>query len=196
MAGLEKIIDQIRAESDQAAEKLLSEAKAQAEAILTASAAEADAQCAEIEKAGARAAAGIIERGRSAAALKKRQRLLAEKQALMKETVDAAKERLKGLETGAYFNMLRKLAVKAAAPGEGVLILSAADLHRLPADFESGLSAELAKNGAGLTISKEPGAIDGGFILSYGGIEENCSIDALFDAAKEQLQDKAQELLF
>ena len=38
--------------------------------------------------------------------------------------------------------------------------------------------------------------INGGFVLTYGGIEENCSIDALFDAAHEVLQDKVQEILF
>lgn len=33
-------------------------------------------------------------------------------------------------------------------------------------------------------------------MLSYGGIEENCSIEALFYAARERLQDRVQELLF
>ena len=33
-------------------------------------------------------------------------------------------------------------------------------------------------------------------VVSYGGIEENCSIEALFYAARERLQDRVQELLF
>ena len=47
-----------------------------------------------------------------------------------------------------------------------------------------------------LHISGDTRDIDGGFVLTYGGIEENCSIDALFDAAHEVLQDKVQEILF
>lgn len=47
-----------------------------------------------------------------------------------------------------------------------------------------------------LTVSRETRDIDGGFVLSYGGIEENCSIEALFYAARERLQDRVQELLF
>ena len=38
--------------------------------------------------------------------------------------------------------------------------------------------------------------LDGGFILIYGGIEENCTIRALFDARRETLQDQVHGLLF
>jgi V/A-type H+-transporting ATPase subunit E len=38
--------------------------------------------------------------------------------------------------------------------------------------------------------------MSGGFILLYGDIEENCSFDALFLQAKEELQDKVRDYLF
>ena len=47
-----------------------------------------------------------------------------------------------------------------------------------------------------LHVSAGSRDIDAGFVLTYGGIEENCSFDAIFDSARETLQDKAQELLF
>ena len=34
------------------------------------------------------------------------------------------------------------------------------------------------------------------FVLIYGGIEENCTFPALFDAKREQLQDLVHRLLF
>ena len=49
---------------------------------------------------------------------------------------------------------------------------------------------------ASLKISREAREIEGGFVLSYGGIEENCSFDALFASAGEQLQDVVQKILF
>ena len=107
-----------------------------------------------------------------------------------------AKAELKGLETGAYFDMILKLAVKSAQPGVGELLLSKKDLERLPEGFEDRLNASLKDKGAVLHISGDTRDIDGGFVLTYGGIEENCSIDALFDAAHEVLQDKVQEILF
>ena len=66
-------------------------------------------------------------------------------------------------------------------------------------NFADTLNAALVaggKEGAALTVSSETRDIDGGFVLTYGGIEENCSFDALFDSAHEMLQDKVQEILF
>ena len=40
------------------------------------------------------------------------------------------------------------------------------------------------KNGGSLKISKEGRNIENGFILAYGGIEENCTLRAMFDAKK------------
>ena len=42
----------------------------------------------------------------------------------------------------------------------------------------------------------EPCAIDGGFVLIYGGMEENCSFSALFDANREDFLDAAKAVLF
>ena len=92
--------------------------------------------------------------------------------------------------------MLLKLAVKSAQTGEGELLFSAKDLARLPEGFEEQINAALKDKGAVLHVSAGSRDIDAGFVLTYGGIEENCSFDAIFDSARETLQDKAQELLF
>ena len=99
----------------------------------------------------------------------------------------------------AYFENIVKLAVKASQNGKGTILFSKADLDRLPEIFADTLNAALVaggKEGAALTVSSETRDIDGGFVLTYGGIEENCSFDALFDSAHEMLQDKVQEILF
>ena len=36
----------------------------------------------------------------------------------------------------------------------------------------------------------------GGFVLSYGGIEQNCTFKALIDAEREKLTDKVTKVLF
>ena len=196
MAGLEKIISQIQSESEAAAGKILEEARAQADGILEEARSEAQAECAQIEKRMERSSANILERGRSAADLKRRQELLAEKQKLIGETIAMAKAQLKELDEAEYFDKVFKMAVKAAQPGEGNLLPAARDAGRIPADFEEKLNAALKDTGAVLHILSETRDIDGGFILTYGGVEINCSIDALFDSAQELLQDKVQEILF
>ena len=50
--------------------------------------------------------------------------------------------------------------------------------------------------GADLKISEEAAEIKNGFVLDFGGIEENCTFDALIDQNIEELQDKVKSLLF
>ena len=52
-----------------------------------------------------------------------------------------------------------------------------------------------SKNGR-LTVSEEVSNIENGFILAYGGIEENCTLQAMFDAKRDELSDKVHHLLF
>ena len=124
---------------------------------------------------------------------------LAEKQVLIGRIIGEAKQQLKNMPQEAYFENIVKLAVKASQNGKGTILFSKADLDRLPENFADTLNAALVaggKEGAALTVSSETRDIDGGFVLTYGGIEENCSFDALFDSAHEMLQDKVQEILF
>ena len=84
-----------------------------------------------------------------------------------------------------------KLIKKNIQNQPGQIAFSQKDLDRLPADF-----AEKLKEFS-LTISdKAQENLDNGFILQYGGIEANCSFDALFAEAKESLQDQVRDLLF
>lgn len=195
MAGLDKIISQIKEESQKAAERTRAEARSKADEILAQARADAERECVDIERRSKQAVANILERGRTAAELKKRV-LFWLKSRDSSATIGMAKAELKGLETGAYFDMILKLAVKSAQTGEGEILFSKKDLERLPEGFEDRLNAALKDKGAVLRISGDTRDIDGGFVLTYGGIEENCSIDALFDAAHEVLQDKVQEILF
>ena len=65
----------------------------------------------------------------------------------------------------------------------------------MPSDFEEKIIAAAAEKGGSLVLSKER-SIEDGFILVYGGIEENCTLKALLDAKKDELQDKVNEILF
>ena len=110
MAGLDKIISQIKEESQKAAERTRAEARSKADEILAQARADAERECVDIERRSKQAVANILERGRTAAELKKRGAVLAEKQRLIGATIGMAKAELKGLETGAYFDMILKLA--------------------------------------------------------------------------------------
>ena len=88
------------------------------------------------------------------------------------------------------------MAERYALPKDGEAAFSARDLKRMPKDFPQKLSAAAQKVGGALAVSKDPRAIDGGFVLIYGGMEENCSFGALFDANREDFLDAARAALF
>ena len=196
MTGLEKILSQIGSEAQQAADETLAQAQAQAQDLVKAAEEEGNAQSQRIAQQAQTAVKDILSRAQSAAALQKRRAMLQAKQEIIRDVISQAKASLFDLEEQEYFDVIVKLAKKNVLPQKGEILFSQADLQRLPQDFEQTLNRAVADQGASLTISRETRPIDGGFVLSYGGVEENCSFTALFDAAHENLQDQVHELLF
>ena len=194
MSGLEKILDDIRQEADTAAGALLQEARKKADAAVDEANADAGNIMEDAKKRALAEAAQTKERAKSSADLKKRQMILAKKQELIGALLEKVKEKLLALPDAEYFAAVKKLVVRSVS-GDGKLYFSERDLKRLPAGFEEQLNSELAGRGK-LTVADEPRSIDGGVVLSYGGIEENCSFDALFRANAEELQDVVQKILF
>lgn len=196
MTGLEKIIGQIKNDSEAAAAKVLAEANAKADQILNAARKQAEEECGVISQSSTAEAADRLARAKSGAELKKRKKILAEKQILIGEIINKARVSLDYLPDTEYFGLILKMAVKFSLPQEGVILFSRRDLDRLPQGFEDTLNAAVGEKGAKLAISEETRNLDGGFVLVYGGVEENCSFTALFDSAQEVLQDKVHKLLF
>ena len=97
------------------------------------------------------------------------------------------------MPTEEYFAYILKMVEKHALSQKGEIAFSKADKKRLPQNFRIDL--EKASGGT-LKLSRETRDIDGGFVLIYGGIEENCSFKAIFNADREKLADKVNTFLF
>ena len=196
MTGLEKILSQISSEAQQAADETVAQAKAQAQDLVKAAEEEGKAQSERIAQQAQAAVKDILSRAESAAALQKRREILQAKQEIIRDVIQKAKESLSALGEQEYFDIIVKLVKKNVLPQQGEILFSEADLKRLPQNFEETLNRAVADQGASLTVSRETRPIDGGFVLAYGGVEENCSFTALFDASHEILQDRVHALLF
>ena len=162
----------------------MAKAKADSDALAAGIAADAQRDVAEINRSRD-----------SAQQLQRRQRTLQTKQAVLNETIDMALESLYKLPDVDYFVLLVRLAARAAQPGEGVMYLNEKDRARLPAEFETHLAKALPA-GAKLTLSDKTRPIDGGFVLGYGGVEENCSFEAIFSARHDEFSDMIRDILF
>ena len=190
MTGLEKIIEHIRQDADIAAKAIITEGETEAAALLEEEKAELirlqqtndEKRKAEVEL--------LVNRGQSAAKLLRRKMLLEAKQQIISDVIEDAKSTLHHLPESDYFALILKMVKKNALQKSGEILFSEKDQKRLPAEFGDTLKP------FALTVSKETRNIDGGFVLLYGDIEENCSFDALILTARESLQDKVRDLLF
>ena len=196
MTGLEKITDQIQEEAKASAARRLDAAQKEADAVI----AEAKDVCAamETETAEKIAAMKVNYEGRikSSAEQQRRTALLRAKQEIIAEVIEEARLTLKKKDAQSYFLTLEKILKTYALAENGEIYFSAEDLARMPADFEKKIKTAAKEKGGSLVLKKEPKAIADGFVLVYGGVEENCTLKALFDAKKDELQDKVNAILF
>ncbi len=196
MTGLEKMKSQILDEAKAAAESKLKEANAKASEILAEANEQAKQSKSDILKRSETAIANYKDRVASSNDLQRRTKILAAKQELIAETLDKAYESLSSMKKEEYFDMLLKMVEKYAEPQEGEIFFSPADLTRLPEGF-AGKIEECAKvKGGSLKIAEQSRNIENGFILAYGGIEENCTLRAMFDVKRDELSDKVHRILF
>jgi V/A-type H+-transporting ATPase subunit E len=197
MTGLEKILKHIEDDANANAQAILAEANSKAEEIADKAKKEADEKCAGIAEKSKQDVQSCMSRAESTAALQEKKLILHAKQEIIGDVINRAKETLLQLPDKEYFDVILKMVKKYALGQTGQILFSPTDKKRVPELFDVILNTELSKiDGAKLSVSNETRNIDGGFILIYGEIEVNCSLDALFFAAKETLQDKVCEVLF
>lgn len=196
MTGLEKMKSQILDEAKELAAGKVSEARDQAQEILETAKAESEKTAAGISRKSETDLANYKERVVSSIDLQKRTRVLAAKQKIIAEVLEKSYERFKTMETEEYFENLLKILEKYVLPQDGEIYFSSEDLERMPADCCGKIEKIAKEKGGTLQVSKEGKKIDSGFVLVYGGVEENCTLSAMFDAKKEELSDLIHRLLF
>lgn len=196
MTGIDKIIAQIGADADELARAMIEAAKNSAREEKKAAIEKASQQCAQIRRQSEKDVADCLDRAKSAAAVQKRKLVLSAKQKLIAEIIEAAHHSLLEMPDNEYFTTLLKMVAKYALPQNGEILFSLADYQRLPTDFQELVNTVLPDKNRILAIADCNRPIDGGFILVYGEIEVNCSFAALFDSAKDRLQDQVNEVLF
>lgn len=192
MSGLEKITDSIINEAKAAAADIIKEAQSKADAVIDTANKNAAALIEEGKAEDEKQYKLYIQSAKSTGELLKKQKMLETKRMLIDRVIETAKEKLSKLSGDEYFETLYKLSKKYSHKNEnGTILVNERDYAALPADFAKKMSV----NGS-LTLSDTKADIADGFILVYGGIEENCSFDAIIDAQKDSIADKISATLF
>lgn len=196
MTGLEKIIDQILGAAKSEADKIIQDAQTEAQKILTESAEQSEKAVQEIQKKSGARIENLEKRMHSANDLYRRTQTLAAKQKVIAQVIDMAYNKVCSLDTEQYFGMLEKMIEKYALAQSGEIYFSETDLKAMPKGFSEKIQAAAQKAGGTLQLSGKGKNIENGFILVYGGIEENCTIKAMFDARRNEMQDTINALLY
>ena len=196
MSGLDKIKSQILDEANHSAEGMLAEAKDKAAQILCDAKAEAEAEASKLSQKSRSAVETYAERVQSSGEMQRKKAILQAKQEIIAGVLEKAYAQICALDDAAYFELIEKMLEAYVQPGDGIICFNEKDLKRMPKEFEAKIKkAAEAKKGT-LTLALEPKEMDGGFLLVYGGIEENCTIRAMFDAKRDELSDQVQGVLF
>lgn len=196
MSGLDEILNIIDEQRIQNEESIIGAANQKAAAIRSEGEQKAQkAYSEQLEKGQADAKCDFVNACASVDSDMKR-KVLDSKVKLIDSAIEATLERLAKLPEDEYFAMLKRLAEQKLRKGSGVISLSANDLKRLPADFETDIRSSAEKLGGTLEISKKPADISDGFILSYGLISENCSFRAIIESERDEVRDTAAAKLF
>lgn len=193
MSGIDKIIQEIETNAAKSCDSVLSHARQKADGIIAEAQKEADQIVADGKDRTAAHVVDIKKRGDSAAELEEKRVMLYTKQQIINTMLGEGLSAAKNLPKDEYFTLIKSMVAKYSLDDDGVIFFGEKDNHRLPADFLNELN-QAAKGG--IVLSSKSAPIDAGFILKYGGIEQNCSFDAIFAGEAENLSDKAGRLLF
>ncbi|NLB72737.1 MAG: hypothetical protein GX795_01725 [Firmicutes bacterium] len=198
MEALEKMKDTILQEAQLRADEIIETAKCDAETILREARAEA-ARKRDEELAKAREKARENARRISTLAdLDARRQLLTAKEELIEEAFSCAKRRLASLEPEVYRNHLKQSLFEAAGDTGGDVIMSERDRSAIGEEIVAEVNAELAKASrkGRVRLGDTSGDFIGGFVLSSGRVEVNCTFDAILAREYEALLIDVAAILF
>lgn len=196
MSGLDKMKARILEEAKESAQNILGRAGAESDRILREAREAADAAAEEIAAGAARGVQERKKRAGAAADMQRRKAILSAKQEMIQAVLRKAYEQILDLKEEEYFSLIEMLLGKHVLPEKGEICFSRRDLERMPEGFTGRVQKIAEAAGGSLKLSEIPLGTDGGFLLVYGEIEENCTLKAVFDSRKEELSDQVNRMLF
>ena len=198
MKGTEKIIAHIRADADAEAKKIIDAASKQAEEKRAESFKAALSEYEKLMQAGNAECEDILSGSRRIAEMEAKKSVLSVKQEMISAAFDAAREEIVNMPRDKYTQFLARMAAEAAAGGMEEIVLNARDKAEVGKAVCKAQKELLSAKGTPgkLTVSEDTADISGGVIVRFGGIETNCSIDALIRQRRSGLSTEVAAAMF
>lgn len=198
MKGTEKIIAHIRADGDAEAKKIIDAASKQAEEKRAESFKAALSEYEKLMQVGNAECEDILSGSRRIAEMEAKKSVLSVKQEMISAAFDAAREEIVNMPRDKYTQFLARMAAEAAVSGMEEIVLNARDKAEVGKAVCKAANELLSAKGTPgkLTVSEDTADISGGVIVRFGGIETNCSIDALIRQRRSGLSTEVAAALF
>lgn len=198
MKGTEKIIAHIRADGDAEAKKIIDAASKQAEEKRAESFKAALSEYEKLMQAGNAECEDILSGSRRIAEMEAKKSVLSVKQEMISAAFDAAREEIVNMPRDKYTQFLARMVAEAAASGMEEIVLNARDKAEVGKSVCKAANELLSAKGTPgkLTVSEDTADISGGVIVRFGGIETNCSIDALIRQRRSGLSTEVAAAMF
>lgn len=198
MAGVEALQERIRQRAEEEAQAVKAEAQKQAADIIAKAKAKAERERAAILAKAKEDASERKRRTLAVAAMQARRLELKAKEELIDEAFSLAIKNLRQLPEEKYQQLLMPILLSAVETGTEQVIVAPHDKERLDANFIAAANRELKARGkvGNLTLSPETRPIEGGFILSAGGVENNYSFELILKLSRDELEQEVAAVLF
>ncbi len=194
MADLNKVTDYILNKASEESEKIKKEVDAKYKMLMEQAEVESQNEYNKIINDAQSKAGMIKQRAESEAEKNKLQGVLALKNKIVKDCILNARESVYKMDDSQYFALIERIFKKceenSAKKENSIIEFNERDLKRLPESFKNLVLKK------GYKVSETPVDIDGGFVLKYGKIEENCSVSAIFRDKEDYFTDYIGKKLF
>lgn len=192
MGGLEKITEQIIKKANDEAELIINDAKEKALAIGNESKKEIDELVLNNQNTIKNDCEKIMSMAQSQDRQTERSELLKARSEVIETIISDAKKFITEMDKEEYKEVLLKILENSVTEADGEIIFSKNDVKLVDDDFIQKIN-DLSKGK--LTVLKETQNIENGFIIRYGKIEQNCSIDSIFEEKHNELTDLVNDFL-
>ncbi len=192
MSGLEKITEHIRDISNSEAAQILADAKKKAQDITSSYDEKAEKMKADFSEKADIECSNILQMALSSDRQKKRDILLKTRNDVIKSVIEEAKGRILSMKSDEYKNVLLTLLKNSLSNDQGEIVFSKRDKEIADSDF---INECINVSGGKLSLSDDEANIPSGFIIRYGKVEQNCSIEALFEEKNNELCDLVNSVL-
>lgn len=198
MNGAEKIKNRIIADATSRADTILEDARQEAQDIIKSAEKKAFQRVILITEKAKEEAVLYKQRFHAAGGMEDKKEMLRMRQDTINEAFNNALNALANLPENDYRIFLEEMLLNVVKEEEGYLVLNKKDKERLGQPFIEQMNEKLKAKGKNAVLKLAEGDLNslGGFIIQYGEMEINCTLEVILNMARPNLEAEVAHVLF